>query len=323
MAPGCSKVRNIRPFFLCGYRLFGDTGPMAFDACRNHPDTAAAWRCVSCGGLFCDQCINVQSVGLAQLDICRSCRGKCEPFGAAAAAIEAAKPKERSFFAQIPGAFVYPCKGMGFILLLTGAMFFWLIKLATISVFGTFTVLFAGGYLAAYMLRIISHTADGGEELPDWPNFADFWEDIILPFFLIVGLNAFCFLPAIAYFLVTAYYDVFRPVICVALIVAGLFYLPMGLLGLGIFDSMAGMSPLRVLPAIPKTLGAYLVAWAILLAVGGLQVAAEALLPLLRVPLLGPAIAGILSFYLLAVEMRVLGLLYRVYEKRLGWLEGI
>ncbi|MFH0953246.1 MAG: hypothetical protein V1873_02840 [Verrucomicrobiota bacterium] len=299
---------------------------MPSEVCKNHPETPAAWRCTSCGGLFCDPCIVTQSVGTVHLHICRSCRGKCAPVGAAAAAEEAAvaeeaPPSPADFFAQVPRAFAYPFKGAGAILLITGALFFWFLKFASFSMFAIFTALFASGYLSAYMLRIINATADGNEELPDWPSFTDLWQDVVQPYFLILGVNLFCFSPAILYFIVSMYYKVMNPWIFLVLLGLGVFYLPMGLLGAAIFDSTAGLNPRRIVPSIFKTFGAYLVACAVMAVVAVLRIVAVKLLPLIPVPVVGSVIEGILSFYFLAVEMRILGLLYRTHEKKLGWFD--
>lgn len=288
-------------------------------ACKNHPDVPALWRCTSCEGLFCGLCVNVQMLGPVQANICRSCHGRCESLAAVA---EEAAPK-KGFFEQVPGAFAFPFKRGGLMLIVIGGLFFWLAGATAGVTFGVIGAVIGGGYLAAYMLRIINHTANGGDELPDWPGFADMWEDIVLPFGLILAVNLFSFAPAIAYFAAGIYYHILNFWIFVALLGLGLFYLPMGLLGAAIYDSVSGLNPVMIIPSIFKTFGAYLVACTVMVLIAVLRGVFSVVLPRIPVLFVGSAIEGILSFYFITVEMRILGLLYRTYEERLGWLKGI
>ena len=290
---------------------------MGQGGCRNHPDKPATWRCVACGGLFCDACIHSQHLDRLQLNTCRVCRGKCERIVPA----DGRAAQERGFFARLPGAFVYPFKGSGIILLVMGGVLFWLMWIAVALLFAGLVVFFIAGYLCAYMLKIINATANGEDELPDWPRFADFWEDIVGPYFMVALTNLLSFLPAVLFFAYTVYVQAPQLPAFFALLGVGLFFLPMNLLTVAVFNSLAGLNPFRVIRAIAKTFGGYLVACAVISLIVALRVYSPILTSLIPVPVVGRVLEGILSFYLLTVEMRILGLLYRCYAKRLAWFE--
>ncbi|MDP7163370.1 MAG: hypothetical protein QF577_09360 [Phycisphaerae bacterium] len=95
----------------------------------------------------------------------------------------------------------------------------------------------------------------------------------------------------------------------------GLSYFPMALVAVTLFDGVAGLNPFLVVSSIVKIIPAYLVACVLL------AVVFAAYILVLRAFLLPISFLArnAISIYLLMVEMRILGLLYRAYEKRLGW----
>lgn len=289
---------------------------MGQEVCKNHADAPAVWRCEGCGALFCDHCINRQAVGTHMLLTCPSCKDRVRPLFAPLP--RPVRPK--SFLDRLPGAFSYPFKGAGVSLLIIGSVFFWFIELShKVSMIGIIA-LFGTGYLSAYLLSIIAHTANGEDHMPDWPGFADWWDDILHPYFLVLGATSLSFLPLIAYFLaVLSSRGEPNPLTIVGLIGVGLLYIPMALIGVAVYDTFSGMSPLRVLPAITKTLGPYAAACLMMGAIVVLRVAVGLAVSALPFPLLTSLVAWFISFYLLIVEMRILGLLYLTNEKRIGW----
>lgn len=239
--------------------------------------------------------------------------------------------RPKSIYAMLPGAFAYPVKGLGWAVIVAGAVCFWvlfsLLALPVFGCFGIFKLLLGigiGGYLCAYMIKIIGSSAAGREEPPDWPDLTGFWDDILRPLLLVVTTALFSFLPLIARVVAfewSAGDDVSCPRdgvywIC---LVWGLLYLPMGLIAVALFDSFTALNPLLVVRGILKTLPAYLVAAGIFLLCyvvsGWLQELISA-----AVPVVGSLIAGVVALYFLMVEMHVLGLIYCTHAKRLGWL---
>ncbi len=240
--------------------------------------------------------------------------------------------RPRSIYAQLPEAFAYPFRGMGWAVLAAGAVCFWvlnaLLAFPSSGYFGIFKLLLAigiGGYLCAYMIRIIGSSADGREELPDWPELTNFWDDILRPLLLVISTALFSFLPLIVHVLSFAWSapgDATYPRdalywLCLGW---GLMYLPMALIAVALFDSFMALNPLVVIGGILKTLPAYLFAAAIFFVCYFVSAWVKELISA-AVPVVGSLIAGAVALYFLMVEMHVLGLLYNTHAKRLGWFE--
>ena len=87
---------------------------------------------------------------------------------------------------------------MGWAVIAAGAVCLWVLNavlaLPVSGYFIIFKVLLAAGiagYLSAYMIRIIGSSADGREELPDWPELTNFWDDILRPLLLVMSTALF------------------------------------------------------------------------------------------------------------------------------------
>jgi len=239
--------------------------------------------------------------------------------------------RPRSIYAQLPEAFGYPFKNLGWAIIVAGAVCFWVWKsmlaLPAFGYFGIFKLLLAigmVGYLCAYMIKIIGSSATGRGEPPDWPDLTGLWEDIFRPLLLVIATVLFSFLPLIVRSVAAwwgASHDAAPPRdslywLCLGW---GLMYLPMGLIAVALFDSFMGLNPLVVIAGIVKTLPAYLFAVALFFMCyfvsGWLQELISG-----AVPVLGSLIAGAVALYFLMVEMHVLGLIYNTHAKRLGWV---
>jgi pSer/pThr/pTyr-binding forkhead associated (FHA) protein len=88
----------------------------------------------------------------------------------------AAKPAVRrpqGFFAALPGAFAFPFRRNGLILLASGAVFFVILNFASrfVGIVGVVIGVFCSGYLFTFLKCIITTTALGDDEMPDWPEF--------------------------------------------------------------------------------------------------------------------------------------------------------
>lgn len=286
------------------------TGP---ETCGNHPAVRATWRCESCGVCFCDECVVVKGTKLGRFEVCPRCDGMCVPF-----APEGPRPT-RSFFSLLPGAFSYPLRKGGWLLLLVGAVFFLVLDfLSRAPLVGVFVAVFTGGYLCAYMMKIIGSSAKGDEDLPPWPEFRDFWDDILAPFFSVLIVVACAFVPAGGYFLVASRGGALSAPVLLALGACGLLCIPMALIALTIFGLGGALNPFLVVGSIFRVLGQYLVACVVLAVLVGLRVASATYFAEFGL-LVGPVVDGLLSLYFLIVEMRILGLIYYANEERLGW----
>jgi hypothetical protein len=124
-----------------------------------------------------------------------------------------------------------------------------------------------------------------------------------------------CLVPAVIPILILGWN---REAFTVACVVAGAasFYVPMAVLAIALNNSITAMHPAVVLPAIKAVPGPYLVIW---LVVAGLEALSCGILFLItrNIPLVGFALHSMIAFFLLTVEMRLLGLLHLRYAERL------
>lgn len=245
------------------------------------------------------------------------------------AAIRPVYYEEPNFYRLLPGAFGYPFKSKGIILLVIGAVVF--LVLEFLASWSWVVSVISTGYLFAYMQKIISHTAQGEDEMPDFPEFGEWWSDIILPFLLFVGTFVASFAPAIAVFFLLkgSVEGAEMGVAIIAAIVVGALYFPMALLAVAVSDSFVALSPHIVVPSMIRTILPYTVTLLVLGVLVGVRFGAEfgmayALVamdsPEIPGAILSSVVLGFVSLYVLVVEMRVLGLLFRSYRQRLGWL---
>ncbi len=291
--------------------------------CRNHPAAAAKWKCQSCGGMFCNECVVVKKTKFSECQSCPQCEGMCVTLA------ELKPPRRQSFLALLPGAFSYPLRKDGWLLLVLGAVFFLVLSiLAWAPLVGWLISFFAGGYLCAYMMKIISSSANGDEEMPDWPAFRGFWDDILVPFFSVLIVVFYAFLPASIYVVVSAegsFLDAFfgspKGPVLPALFGCGLLYIPMALIALSIVGVRGALNPFLVTISILKVFFQYLLASLILGVLVGLRMASQTYIAG-PIPFIGPVVDGLLSLYFLVVEMRILGLIYYANEERLGWFRA-
>jgi len=174
--------------------------------------------------------------------------------------------------------------------------------------------------LFSYAKRIITSTAQGEVEPPDWPDFNDWREDILMPFAQFVGLVVLSFGPA----LILRWWQPGSPVFARAatIIAAGLGALlaPMGTLSLAMFDSIGALNPIALVWSIGRAPLHYLVAAATFEIVAGIYfVAGNRISSLMPVLILPGLISGFVNLYLIVVGMRILGLFYVSKKTELGW----
>lgn len=233
-----------------------------------------------------------------------------------------AKPAVRpgpNFFAVLPGAFAYPFRRNGLILLLAGAIFFVVLNFLSrwAGIVGLILGVFCGGYLFSFLKTVITTTAMGEEELPDWPEYDSWMESGLTPFLEMAGVFVVCLGPWLIYRkFVTGY----QPWVAWALCIGGISYMPMALLALAMYDTLLALNPVLILPSILRAPVEYAATCLVLglLALG--SVAAQRWLNAnANVPVLAPVVGEFLLLYTLTVVMRVAGLLYCAKKDRLHW----
>jgi hypothetical protein len=236
------------------------------------------------------------------------------------AAIQPVMYEEPSFYRQLPGAFGYPFKSKGVIMLVLGGIVF--LALEFLASWSWLIAIISTGYLFSYMQRIVAFTAQGEDEMPDFPEFGEWWSDIILPYLLFMATWLASFAVAIGvFFLFRDGNDdsTIGPAV-IAAIVLGAVYFPMALLAVSVSDSFVALSPHIVVPSIFRVFVPYLVTLVFVGLIAGLQIATTIGLDEVKMPVLPAVVGGFVSLYLTSVMMRGLGLLFRCHRERLGWL---
>jgi hypothetical protein len=237
-------------------------------------------------------------------------------------------PNEKTFFQRLPSAFSYPFKRNGVTLLLTGTIFFavltFLLRAPKVGFYGLLGVLVIGlftlGYLAAYLQKIIVSSAGGEDDLPPWPDFTNWWDDIIQPAFLVVATFFVSFSPVLGLVFWGGDLDAsVRLVFIVALLLFGSCYLPMALLAVAMYDTVFALNPLLIVPSMIKIPKEYLATCGILAVTLLLETGCSFVLNLLPIWIVPTLISGFLSLYFFAVEMRILGLMYHSKQDELNW----
>ena len=282
--------------------------------CKFHPQTPARFICAQCQRTFCDLCVTTRPVNGAPRRFCRHCGSECQPLQPR---LEPATSPP-GFFASLPRAFCYPFQGNGVILLIGGTVFFFI--LGHLPLIG----LILTGYLFAYAKSIIVSTANGRKDPPDWPDFTDWKDDILVPYLQLAALVLVCFGPA---FVISVWRPGTEAEARIAHFVAfgfGAFFAPMGMLALAMFDTVAVLNPIALAWSVVRVPLHYVVAAAAFETVFLLYwFGASALQRLVPVPLLPDLIASFINLYVISVGMRVLGLLYVNNQDEFGWFSRL
>ena len=227
----------------------------------------------------------------------------------------------RGFLRSLPGALAYPLSKNGIFLLVAGTVVFGVAEfLAGFSgLLSLILSVICTGYLFAYVQKIMSASAQGEEGMPDYPEFSEWWSDIVQPFLLLTWTFLFCFGPGMALY---AWGGPEEPSLlagALGLLILGGLYFPMALLAVAVTDSFLALNPAVVVPSILRVFGHYLVACLALACLAGLRVAGGLLLQMVPLPLLPALVNGFVALYLLTAGTHILGLLYHANRDRLGW----
>lgn len=296
--------------------------------CKFHPKTAGRYFCSKCHLSFCELCITSRSTPAGPpKKFCRQCGTEVTPVR-----VQIDRPDKISFFSRIPGAFVYPALGSGVFVLIvctivTSALRFigggWISFTATIAFYG---------YLFSFMQNIIHSTASGDNEMPGWPSF----DDLAGCFLRFAAAAAISFGVPIALFIMGMFSE--EPGMASTLLIPswifGAVYFPMALLAVAMKDSPIAVNPLVVLPAIFKAPIEYVVTVILMGIILALYNSGDPLIhAIFKRGLTTHNMAKLFGFlgawafwyffqlYLLAVNMRILGLLYVSKKRKFGWFE--
>lgn len=291
--------------------------------CQFHPDRPARFRCRQCGNQFCPACVkDLGRVGSQAVSLCIKCGTRCDPVdGPVASRSEAS---ETHFFGGLGGAWAYPIRNDGWIMLTGASLLVALLDAIPLigliaGLIALFGMVLVAGYVCAFLQRIVTSSAQGEERMPAWPDISDFLGDILSPFLLFIGSVGLCLGPGWA---MATFGDESMQAPGLVIFIIGLLYLPMGFLGVSMHDSLWALNPMLVLPSIFRVPVQYLVTCIVLAAAVALSAFSGTLIDLFRIPVLSTMLASFVSLYFLAVEMRLLGLLYWTNRDAFGWFRS-
>jgi pSer/pThr/pTyr-binding forkhead associated (FHA) protein len=237
----------------------------------------------------------------------------------------AALPVRRNvnFYKSISGAFVFPFRRNGLILLVSGTVFFVIINLLSgaAGIVGGGLGIFSCGYLFGFLQSIITTSALGETDMPGWPEFDDWLENCLEFFLQLVGIFVVCLGPAIAYSVFVTNVQVW---LAAALWIAGLLYLPMALLAVSMYDSLMALNPMLIVLSILRVPLEYAASCSVLGLLLLILSGSNWLDKNLKTPLLPSIVDEFLLLYTLTVMARLAGLLFYTTKHRLGWaMSGI
>ncbi len=270
-------------------------------ACQNHPEADAGWMCAGCARVFCDECLVRRQKGRATFELCKDCGGLCHAVEAGITVDEA--EVARSFAAAV----IYPLQGFGPVIVLGGGLFaacVWMVG-------GLLGALISYGLILGYAIDEVRTTAHGRDTAPDWPDPGDIF-DLLQPTALAAATALLSFYPARYAF------EQGHPALAYVLTIAGIGYAPMAWIAASLSRRVLAITPITVLPLIAKVNSTYWLACIALVPLVGLHQYGMAWLAAKFSFAVGTAIATTLGFYLLMVEMRVLGLVWRHNRDELG-----
>lgn len=223
---------------------------------------------------------------------------------------------------------LYPFRKQGKYIIITAALLMGVISLFRmitnhIPYIGRLISMFTGiicCIIPAYFVEVLTHTASGDEEPPDWPQIADWRKDLIRPACLLLIAAATSFFPTLVWWIAGRYGLVPKQIAVLILLGSlGMFYLPMAILATVLFDGFHGLSPLIVAPAILKTLPEYGLVVILFLGLLGMFFVGGIIIP--QIPILRSMLAGVVFMYCLTIQARILGVLYWKYASRIGWFD--
>lgn len=223
------------------------------------------------------------------------------------------------FFFLLPQAMRYPLRGSGGALLVAGTVVFWGLSLLRVPFVNMVIAFFAVCYVCAYLFRIVVHSAAGEKFPPIWPEFVNWYDDMVRPLGLM--LAALCVAAGPAAIYRAAAYMLWGgggDVMFAMLLLAGAVYAPMAILAVAMFDQASAARPAVVVPAIRSVGKAYFATCGLL--AGAMFIAGVIVSRLLgAMPILGWLFGIAVMLYLLTAQMHILGLIYACHEKELEW----
>jgi len=269
-------------------------------------------------------CVTSRQVAGAAKKFCRQCGQEVVPVQ-----VKIQRPAgEKGFFARLPGAFIYPFRGAGPLVLIVATLIF--SALGRQGIFNLLLTMAALGYLFSYMQNIIHCTAAGDDEMASLPGM----DGLFGAFLTLAGTVIISFGIPIGLGVAKVFFDVedIPSSAIKATISLGCLYFPMAFLAVAMKDTALAANPLVVVPAMLKVPLEYLVTAILLTGVFGLRLLGNLMssaamaqgfttrdMSVLFTSFGIRAFWAFASVYLLTIGMRILGLLYLTKKEKFGW----
>jgi hypothetical protein len=161
----------------------GGGAPSLSSSCRFHPAQAATLVCRECRATFCRACPN--QVKASSVFLCPLCGGFCDPLERVAARANVyARQSEGFGLGDFRQALAYPFNHTSS--LVGGAVLYGLLTLG-----GLRSQLLAWAFVFGCIALVIRRVGYGHTERDFMPDFSafSFWDDVVVPFFLGVGIT--------------------------------------------------------------------------------------------------------------------------------------
>ena len=147
------------------------------EMCVQHPDVAALFRCDGCGKVLCGDCVRK---GHALL-FCGLCGERALPLqeGQPATVKQARRHEAVTKPYSFGDAMAYPFRGSGRLMFIVAVVSMMLVQILLTFGMGMWRYLFAAGFwslMIGLQFSIVRTTAEGDNELPEWPDYSDFGE---------------------------------------------------------------------------------------------------------------------------------------------------
>lgn len=284
------------------------------DDCRNHPGVMAVAICNKCGVQQCSSCAKQQKVGAKVIHFCGACGGQCKDLKLLKKEAAAEAGRTKDFPTAIKRAFSFPFRGNGLIMLFGGTIFYGVIDaLPKFGLYGIVLTVILYGYLFAFMQRVVVTSAAGEEDPPDFPEVTDIGSDIVTPFMQLLVTFIVAFGPAIAANIAVG------PELGTAVMLLGLVYFPMALLGVAMSDSYSALNPIFVMSSIMKVTKPYIICCIVFGLLVALRVFVQDSIYAIPIPILPQIAFWFFFLMILMIQMRILGMLYCLNKNKLGW----
>jgi hypothetical protein len=231
----------------------------------------------------------------------------------------------RSFYATIPGAFIYPFRGAGSLILICATIVYAVLDMISAGLISILAKILFFGFVFLFMQNILHSTASDENDTLSLPDASG----IVSGAFQLVGTILLSFgLPIGLAIARIVGVDTIPVSAIIATSILGCVYFPMAFLAVAMKDTVMAANPLIVFPSMLKVPFQYLIAVVLVLCVFGVRQMGSLMtgidfstkeLSVLFMSMGFTAIWKFASVYLLTVAMRILGLFYNSNKEELGW----